>query len=293
MQRQDWIMIATLSVLWGGSFLFVEIGLEALTPLPLVWWRVALAALVLAFALPVMGIAFPGRGSWAALLGMAVLNNILPFSLIAVAQGELTGALASVLNATTPLFTLLLAHLLTQDEQITPAKALGLGLGFGGVVVMLAGGEMGGALVAKLCSLMAAISYACAGIFGRRFRRMGLAPLATAFGQVTASALVLTPLVVLAAPPWDMGWPGARVAGAILALAVLSTALAYGLFFRILERVGATNLSIVTFLIPVSATLLGAVVLGERLLPQHLVGFALICAGLVAIDGRVQKWRQR
>ena len=292
MNRNDWLMIVTLSFLWGGSFLFVEIGLEALTVLQVVWLRVSLAAVALAALLPTMGVAFPPLSVWPALLGMSVLNNILPFTLIATAQGEITGSLASILNATTPLFTLVIAHLATADERITKAKASGLVLGFVGVVVMVAGAATGGGVWATSCSLLAALSYGCAGVYGRRFRKLALPPLATAFGQVAGSSALLLPALLLCDPLSETGWPGARVGGAIFALAIFSTALAYLLFFRILASAGATNLSIVTFLIPISATAMGALVLGEKLLPQHIAGFLLICTGLIVIDGRWKKWRK-
>ncbi|WP_435258184.1 DMT family transporter [Thioclava sp. FR2] len=292
MTRNDWLMILTLSILWGGSFLFVEIGLEALSVLQVVWLRVSLAALTLAALLPVLGVAFPPLKVWPAVLGMSVLNNILPFTLIATAQGEITGSLASILNATTPLFTLVIAHLVTDDEKITKAKALGLILGFIGVVVMVAGSTTGGGVWAISCSLLAALSYGCAGVYGRRFKNMALPPLATAFGQVAGSSVLLLPALVLFAPLSEVDWPELRVGSAIFALAVFSTAWAYLLFFRILASAGATNLSIVTFLIPISATTMGALVLGERLLPQHIAGFLLICTGLIVIDGRWRKWRK-
>lgn len=292
MTRKDWLLIMTLSILWGGSFLFVEIGLEALGVLQVVWVRVSLAAIVLAVLLPAMGLDFPSPKVWPALLGMSMLNNILPFTLIALAQGKITGSLASILNATTPLFTLIIAHFATQDEKITRAKALGLILGFLGVVVMLAGSGTRGNTLATLCSLVAALSYGCAGVYGRRFKKMGLPPLTTAFGQVAGSAILLLPAMLLFAPLWEVSWPGPRVVSAMIALAVLSTALAYLLFFRLLSSTGATNLSIVTFLIPVSATAMGAIALGERLLPQHVAGFLLVCAGLVVIDGRWASWRK-
>jgi drug/metabolite transporter (DMT)-like permease len=292
MTRRDWSALLTLSLLWGGSFFFVEVALEGLPALTVVWLRVALAAVILAMVLRLSGIAFPARRVWPALLVMGLLNNAVPFTLFVLAQGAISGALASVLNATTPLFTVLVAHLATRDEKITPAKAAGLGFGFLGVVVMLAGAEMSGAVAAKLFCLAAALSYACAGVWGRRFRRLGVAPLATAFGQVTAAAVLILPVWLWQDAPWTLGWPGARVAGAVIGIAALSTALAYLIYFRLLASAGATNLLLVTFLIPASATALGAVFLGERLLPQHLAGFALIVLGLVAIDGRiVRKWK--
>ncbi len=287
MTRADWLRLMILSILWGGSFFFVEVALTGLPALTIVWARVALAAVLLGAVLQASGVAFPDRAVWPALLVMGLLNNAIPFTLFVLAQGQITGALASILNATTPLFTVLVAHLATRDERITPAKAIGLGLGFAGVVVMMAGAEMGGALAAKLACLCAALSYGFAGVWGRRFRRLGVAPLATAFGQVASSTLILLPVWLWVDTPWALGWPGWEAAGAVVGLAALSTALAYLIFFRLLASAGATNLSLTTFLIPISATALGALILGERLLPQHLAGFALIAAGLLAIDGRV------
>jgi drug/metabolite transporter (DMT)-like permease len=289
MTGREWILMLTLSILWGGSFFFVEVALTGLPPLTIVWLRVALAALILWAIVRASGVALPGRAVWPALLVMGFLNNAVPFTLFVLAQGEITGALASILNATTPLFTIIVAHLATGDERLTGAKAAGLGLGFAGVVVMLAGAELSGAGAAKLACLMAALSYGLAGVWGRRFRAMGVAPLATAFGQVTASTVLLLPVWLWLDAPWTLDWPGLSVAGAVVGIAALSTVLAYMIFFRLLASAGATNLSLVTFLIPVSATALGWLVLGERLLPQHLAGFGLIALGLSAIDGRFWK----
>lgn len=292
MAGKDWMLLAVLSLLWGGSFFFVEVALEGLAPLTIVWCRVALAALLLAGALWRMGLGLPRGGRvWAALFGMGLLNNVVPFTLFAFAQGQITGALAAILNATTPLFTVIAAHLLTADEKITPAKLLGLGLGFAGVLVMLSSATMAGELAAKAACLCAALSYALAAIWGRRFRRLGVAPLGTAFGQVAASALMLAPVWLLVDRPWAMEAPGLREMGAVLGIAALSTALAYVIYFRLLATAGATNLALVTFLIPVSATGLGVVILGERLLVPHLAGFGLVALGLLAINGRVPRWR--
>ncbi|MCX7289269.1 MAG: DMT family transporter [Rhodobacterales bacterium] len=290
MTRADWIRLTILSILWGGSFPFVEVALEGLPVLTIVWARVALAATILALVLAVSGAGFPPRAVWPALGVMGFFNNMVPFTLFVAAQGQITGALASVLNATTPLFTVLVAHLATTDERITGTKAVGLGLGFAGVVVMLSGEGLGGEGIAMLACLMAALSYGVAGVWGRRFRVRGVAPPATAFGQVTASTVLILPVWLWVDAPWGMGWPGLRPVAAVVALAGLSTALAYLLFFRLLAEVGATRLSMVTFLIPVSASFLGWLILGEALRPGHLAGFALIVAGLLAIDGRMGQW---
>ena len=293
MARRDWLFLVILSILWGGSFLFVEVALRGLPPLTIVAARVGLAALILGAVMRARRVPFPPRNVWPALAVMGLLNNAVPYTLFVVAQGQISGALASILNATTPLFTVIVAHVATTDERITPAKALGLLLGFSGVVVMMAGVSFGGAVAAKVMCLGAAVSYALAGVWGRRFRRLGLPPLTTAFGQVAASSVMLTPLGLLVDRPWTLPWPGADAIGAVVAIAALSTALAYLIYFRVLASSGATNLSVVTFLIPVSAVSMGVVLLGEEVLPQHVAGFALIAAGLLAIDGRFGLLRAR
>jgi drug/metabolite transporter (DMT)-like permease len=287
MTRTDWLNLWTLSLLWGGSFFFVEVALRGLPVLTIVWLRVALAAVILWAVMRATGVGLPRPAVWPALLVMGCLNNAVPFTLFVLAQGEIAGALASILNATTPLFTVLVAHVATTDERITPARGAGVALGFAGVVVMPGGTELGGAVAAKVACLAAAFSYACAGVWGRRFRKLGVPPLATAFGQVSAAAILLLPVWLWLDAPWRLGWPGSTVAGAVVGIATLSTALAYLIYFRLLASAGATNLLLVTFLIPVSATALGWAALGEKLLPQHLGGFALIAAGLLAIDGRI------
>jgi drug/metabolite transporter (DMT)-like permease len=280
----DWILLWTLSLLWGGSFLFNELALAGLPPLSIVWGRVAVAAALLVLAIRMAGQAMAPRTVWPALAMMGLLNNLVPFTLFLVAQGQITGALASVLNATTPLFTVLVAHVATADERLTPVKAAGVGLGFAGVVVMMAGEDLRGALPAMLACLGAALSYGLAGVWGRRFRAAGVSPLQTAAGMLTASSVMLAPVWLLVDRPWALAMPGAVPVAAVVALAALSTALAYLIFFRILGRAGATAISLVTFLIPFSAAGLGWLVLGERLGARHLAGLALILGGLALIE---------
>jgi drug/metabolite transporter (DMT)-like permease len=284
MKAIDWILLWTLSLLWGGSFLFNELALAGLPVLTIVWGRVALAAAVLAVAVRVMGQGMPPRRVWGALAVMGVLNNLVPFTLFVLAQGQITGALASVLNATTPLFTMLVAHFASSDERLSPVKAVGVGLGFGGVVVMMAGEDLGGELPAMLACLGAALSYGFAGVWGRRFKAAGVAPLQTAVGMLTASSVMLTPVWLAVDRPWAMPEPEAGAVLAVVALAVLSSALAYLIFFQVLARAGAVAISLVTFLIPFSAAGLGWLVLGERLELRHLTGLALILGGLALIE---------
>lgn len=286
MRKIDWIMLWTLSLIWGGSFLFNEIALQGLPALSIVWGRVALAAAILWLVLAATGRAALPRNLWPPLLVMGFLNNALPFTLFVLAQGQLTGALASVLNATTPLFTVLVAHLATADERLTPRKALGVTLGFGGVLAMMAGEDLQGEALAMLACLGAALSYGLAGVWGRRFRAAGLSPIATACGQLTGSTLVITPLWLGIDRPWGLSWPGAGPVLAVVALASLCSALAYLLFFRVLASAGSTAISLVTFLIPLSAAGLGWLVLGEMLELRHLAGLALILGGLWLIQRR-------
>jgi drug/metabolite transporter (DMT)-like permease len=291
----EWGMLVALSVLWGGSFFFVGVAVKELPPLTIVVLRVGLAALALHLVLRLMGHRFPTRRPvLLAFLGMGLLNNALPFTLMVWGQGHIASGLAAILNATTPLFTVLVAHVLTRDERATPAKLAGVLVGFAGVAVMIGGaalGSLGVALAAQAAVLAGALSYAFAGIYGRRFKAMAVSPLATASGQVTASTLLMLPLALALERPWTLPVPSA--AAAVGGLALVSTALAYILYFRLLAAAGATNLLLVTFLIPVSAVLLGATFLGERLEPRHFAGMALIGLGLAAIDGRPFGWLRR
>ncbi|MBY0333346.1 MAG: DMT family transporter [Acetobacteraceae bacterium] len=287
-------MLIALSAVWGGSFFFTGIAVRELPPLTIVVVRVGIAALALWAVLAALGTRMPPTpGLWAAFLGMGLLNNVVPFTLIVWGQTHIASGLAAILNAATPLFTVLVAHLLTPDERLTRGKAIGVVVGLAGVVTMLGADLLSGlgtALAAQLACLAAALSYAFAGVFGRRFRRMGVPPLATAAGEVTASTLMLLPLALLVDRPWTLPMPGWEGWGAMVGIGLLSTALAYVLYFRILAAAGATNLLLVTFLIPVSAILLGALVLGERLEPRHFGGMAIIGLGLACIDGRLPRW---
>ncbi|MBN8293045.1 DMT family transporter [Rhodobacter sp. NTK016B] len=291
MSGKDWLSLILLSVLWGGSFFFVGVAVPWLPPLTIVLIRVGLAALVLAFALPALGVALPrGRAVWAALLVMGFLNNVVPFSLYVVAQGQISSGLASILNATTPLWGVVVAHLATQDERLSWPKALGVLTGFAGVAVMLGHASDGGALWAQGACLCAALSYALAGVWARRFKAMGLAPLSLALGQLACATLILLPLVALIDRPWMLSLPPLPVMAALLGLAVLSTACAYGLYFHLIASAGAVNAFLVTFLVPVSAVALGIAFLGEALAPRHVAGMALIALGLLVLDGRL--WRR-
>ena len=290
---EEWAMLLALAAAWGGSFFFNGVAVRELPSLTLVWLRVAVAAVTLVLLLRLLGSRIPTGGRlWAAFFGMGMLNNVAPFLLIVWGQHHIASGLASILNATTPLFTVLAAHLLTPDEKLTPLKGAGIAVGFVGALAMIGPDALRGLgteAMAQLACLAGAVSYAFAGIFGRRFKRMGVPPMATAAGQVSASAILLFPVMLLVDRPWTLAMPHVATWGAVLGIAQLSTVLGYVLYFRILAAAGATNLLLVTFLTPVSAILLGALVLGETLLLRHFLGMALIGVGLVCIDGRAPR----
>lgn len=290
MTGAQWAMLVTLSALWGGSFFFVGVAVKELPPFTIVTLRVTLAAACLLAIARFMGLRLPqDQRIWVAFFLMGLLNNVVPFSLIVWGQTHIASGVASILNATTPLFTVVAAHYLTKDEKFTASRMIGVLVGFGGVVVMIGGAALhapGIDVIALLAMLSAALSYALAGVFGRRFRQMGVAPLTTAAGQVTASSVILLPVMILVDDPWSLSVPSLQTIGALIGLAVLSTAVAYVLYFRLLAEAGATNLLLVTFLIPFSAIVLGILFLGEVLEPRHIAGMILIGLGLVAIDGR-------
>ena len=230
----------------------------------------------------------------------AVINNVVPFSLLFWGQTHIASGLAAILNATAPLFTIIVANLATTDDKLTPARLVGLVVGFAGVVIMM-GPDLLGAfdkhVLAQLACLTAAFFYAVSSVYGRRFRAQP--PAALACAQMTVSTLVFIPIVVVVERPWTMTAPSAQALWALAGVGLISTAAAYLIYFRILARAGATNLMLVTFLIPVSAILLGTLFLHEVLEPRHFAGMAAIAVGLLAIDGRPARfitrrmWRSR
>lgn len=289
MGKLEWLLLLVLSMLWGSSFFFAEIALSALPPFTIVFGRTSIAALVLNVVVRVKGDRLPSsRKIWAAFLLMGLLNNLVPFSLIFWGQTQISSSLAAILNATTPVWTVLLAHVLTTDERLSVGRLGGALLGLVGVAVMVgldALQGLGTNAIAQLSVVGAAISYACAGIYGRRFK--GIPPLVVAAGQVTGTSVMMVPVLLFADGPWKSAPPTIEVWGALLSLALFGTALAYIIYFYLLSAIGATNLLLVAFLIPASAVMLGVFILGERLDARHFVGIGSIGLGLITIDGRM------
>lgn len=287
---KEWSLLIVLSILWGGSFFFVGVAVKEMTPFSIVFSRVAIASVVLVGFVYLSGKRMPSSPKvWLNFLIMGFLNNLVPYSLIVWGQTHIESGLASILNATTPIFIVIFAHLLTRDEKLSAQKAVGVLIGWLGVAVLIGFESLQGLgvnVLSQLAVLGAACSYAFAAIFGRRFN--DLHPLVVSAGMLCCSAVLSLPLVLIFEQPQNLS-PGWLAILAVTGLAVISTSLAYLLYFKLLASAGATNLVLVTFLIPVSAILLGTAVLGEQLSSSVFLGMALIFLGLMAIDGRVFK----
>ena len=287
MEGLDWAMLLGLALVFGSAFFFGDLGLKSFGPLSVAAGRVSSAAIILTAVALLRGRRFPGSPrTWAALLVMGALNNALPFSLIFWGQTRIDSGLATILNAMTPIFTVILAHLVG-DERLTLRRFSGVPLGFAGVAVLIGPGALSHldpTDVAELAVLLAALCYALAGLWGRQFR--GLPVEVAAAGMLIGSSAILLPAAAFFEHPWNAS-PSAISLGGIAALGLLSTAIAYLLYFKLLARVGATNLLLVTFLLPIVALVLGALFLGEHVQPMDLLGLALIMGGLAAIDGRL------
>lgn len=290
MGAKEWGMLLTLSMLWGGSFFFFKLLVAELPPFTIVFGRVGIAALILNLLLIAVHDFMPRDVRlWRDFFVMGLLNNVVPFSLIVFGETRISSGLAALLNATTPIFTILIAHLLTSHERLTSAKAVGVVFGFAGVAVLigtdLSSGFGHGDTVGQAACLLASLTYGFAGFYGRRFK--AISPLKVATGQITASTVILLPLALLIDQPWLLPVPSTEAWLALAGLAMLSTALAYILYFRILAVAGPTNLLLVTFLLPGSAMTLGWLFLGETLGGRAMLGMLLIAFGLAAIDGRI------
>lgn len=293
LSARAWGLLLLLSLLWGGSFLFVGLAVHEVPPMTLVLARVGIGGAALVVLLRFGGESLPARfGAWRDMTIMALLMCALPFCLIVWGQSFIPAGLAAILNATTPLWGALVAHIATRDERLTSLRCAALCAGFLGVVLLMGGaaalsaGEQGWAVAACLGG---ALSYGIGGVFGRRVKQHELSPLVAATMQVCLAALLLAPLALALDRPWSLPPTSATTIAAILSLALLSTALAYLVLFRIMALAGPGNALLVTFLIPPSAILLAWIGLGEALLPRHFAGMAMIGLGLVLLDGR---WRR-
>ena len=291
MQTSDWAIIALLSLLWGGAFYFIEIGLRGFPPNTLVFLRMTLAIPPMLIALKIAGNHLPTDAkSWTQLFVLGVINAALPFILFFWGQTKIESGLASVLNATTPLWGVITAHFLTRDEKATPARICGVLLGMAGIIVMVGSealGGMSGSVLGQIACLLATLCYAFAAVYARSLSQSTMTPLVVATGQVITAAIIMLPVMLIVDQPWQLSTPGLDAWAGALGLAIPSTAIAYIFYFRLIDRAGASNAMLVAFIMPVVAIILGVFALGESLQPRQIAGTALIICGLLAIDGRV------
>ena len=294
MRATEWLLLVVLSVLWGATFFFAALALQGLPPLTLVLARVALAALILMPLVAAFGHGIPVTfAAWRPFAVLAVLNNVIPFTLIFYGQTRIASGLASVLNATTPLFTLVIARVFA-GEQLAANKIAGVLLGIVGVGVLMGPAAFdanASNVIGMLCVLGGAVSYGFSALWMRRLRHVP--PLVSAGAQLTCSAVVLLPITGFVDRFWLLPAPNASVVAAVIGLAAISTALAYIVFFRISATAGPSNVMLVTLLIPVTATALGVLILDETLTTNQITGALVIASGLVIIDGRLLAWAAR
>jgi drug/metabolite transporter (DMT)-like permease len=289
----EWGMLILLGVIWGGSFFLARIAVAEIAPLTLVLLRVGIAAIALHVYLLARGQSFaPALPHWPLFLALGITNNVIPFSLIFFGQTVLGAGVAAVLNATTPFWTIILANALTNDEKISLNKVLGVLLGIAGTAVMIGPGliaGLGGPAWAKFALIGAALSYAVALLVARRLR--SLPPSIVATGQLTVSTVIMLPVILVMGGLGALASTSAGVWAAVLGIALVSSAFGYLLYFTLVTRAGATNASLVTLIVPMSAILLGTLFLDERLELFEVGGMALIAIGLVTIDGRLLRRR--
>jgi drug/metabolite transporter (DMT)-like permease len=288
MRAADWLLLVFLSVLWGTTFFFIAIAVPEVPPFTLVLVRVGLAAAVLVPIAFLLGYRLPATlAGWYPFLVQSLLNNVVPFTLMVYGQQRIASALAAVLNATTPLFTLVVARLFA-GEALTVNKLAGVLLGLAGVAILMGPEALNAnasSVLGMACVLGSALFYGFSALWMRRLRE--IPPLVTSAGQLTCSTVMLLPMAAFADRFWLMPMPSTKALLALVGLAVLATALAYIVFFRISATAGPSNVMLVTLLIPITATLLGVLILGEAFTLSHAIGAAVIASGLIVIDGRL------
>jgi drug/metabolite transporter (DMT)-like permease len=288
MTTPAWLLLLAMGALWGISFVFSKIAVVEIEPMTLVFLRTALAALVLLAACHFYGVRMPTTlAAWRDYAILGFFSSSLAFSLIFWAQQFIDASLTAILVAATPFFTVLVAGLLLADERLSTQKVLGVAIGFVGVILVVGPRHLlglGDDLIAELAVLLAAAAYAIASIWGRRFA--GEPPLATATGQVTASAIMMLPVALIFESPLQMNMPSWPVVGAVVALAVFCTALTYLIFFRVLKMAGASNATLVGLVIPVFTMLFAIPILGETITLLKLAGMLVIAIGMMVLDGR-------
>jgi len=292
MKTRDWGLLLLLSVLWGGTFYFYKVlddaGLPALT---LVLGRVGIAALTLLPVVWLWRLSLPRRfRDWTPYIFLALMNNVIPYLVFASCETQISSGLASIVNATTPIFTAIVAHVRTKDERFSVNSVVGITLGFIGIIVLVGPDVVHGlnlASIAQLACFIAPICYGFALVNSRSFR--GTSPIVVSTSQLIVSSVIILPFELIVDKPWTLPMPSAATWAAMLGMAVLATSAAYIAYFALINYAGAVNASLVTLLVPPVALILGGLFLHEHLGWGMLAGMVLILLGLIALDGRLTK----
>lgn len=293
-QKMSLVDVMTLlgtALCFGASYFFIEILIRHLPSLTIVTIRVILASLLLWGVVFLLKLKRPTSFTqWRSLFILAFMNNAVPFTLFVWAQRHIDSSMAAVLNATMPIFTVILAGVFLSDERINRFKLLGVLTGIFGTVILIgpnlqASGAM--SFFGQLAALFATFMYAVSSVYARRFKEWGLSPIMIATGQVTMAAIMLLPVTLIIEQPWTLPMPPMETIYALFGITIFSTVLAYILYFKLIASAGATNASLVTFLNPVTAILLGTLILREIITQTQMLGITVIIAGLIIIDGRL------
>ena len=292
MGPREWAALVLLSVIWGASFFFYRVMVRELQPFTIVLGRLAIGAIALHVFLLFSGQTMRfGPRTWGRFALLGLINNVIPFALIAASETRIGAGVAALLIGAVPVLTAVFGHFLTHDERLTWNRAVGVLFGIAGVAVLIGKDALQGLansdFVGELICLSATVIYALGGLYSRRFA--GIPPLKVATGQVTMGAVIALPLALVVDHPWTLPMPSPPVWASLVCIAVVGTSLAYILFFRIVAKSGAMNISLVTLLQPVSAGFLGWLFLGETFTANAVAGLGVIGLGLACIDGRLVK----
>lgn len=297
MRIKNLLLLVLLAGLWGPSFLFIKVAVAEIPPLTMVLGRVAIAAILLNLVLLTQGQRLPGWGPvWKHLAIIALVHNAIPFVLFGWGEQYVDSALASIMNGTTPLFTIVLAHFFVMDDKMTLRKMVGALVGFGGLVILVAPSFLGGVQASTwglLALALAASLYAVAIVYARLHLR-GLPSMVAPAGQMLLATMYLLPVALLVDRPFSLPVPSTAALLAVLALGVMGTAVGFIVYYRLIETAAASYTSMVTYLIPVVGVILGVVVLGERLAWTSYAGCALILLGVMTANGvfsQIGRWR--
>jgi drug/metabolite transporter (DMT)-like permease len=290
MTFMEWTLLLLIAGFWGGSYFFTGVAIKELPVFAIVMARYAVSAPIMIMLIFWLGQRFPWHADiWKAGLFLAAFNQLIPFCLITWGQSHIPGAVASIVNAAGPIVTLVMAHFLTRDDRMNARRGAGVVIGFAGMAIMIGAGALQAlnvSIAAQLACVLATFSYSFGAITARKFTKARLTSAELVAAQSFVAGLLLLPVLLIHDRPWELPMPSLSAWLSLLGLGLLSSTIGHLIFFRLLATAGATNMSLVSYFMPVSAILLGVVFLGEVLQPRHIAGMCIIAAGLAIMDGR-------